>query len=198
MTTSDKVAMDNFPHPTLDAVDTLSFPILKSIEDKLLQNCASVPSTLGGGKHGHSGLLIPDEIYYRETSHHYVRPLFPGVVPIIPAGTNAMQERTIRANHQSDLKEFTTVNAIENAIRKIFTTIIPDQFLEPLKQPLTGLSTIPIQQILATLYATNGKLNSNDLEIARKSALEPWDVTQPVQVILNNIKKSADILALAE
>ena len=198
MSSSDKAVADSFPHPDLGPVDTLSFPILKEIEEKLLQNCASVPSTLGGGNHGHSGLLLPDTTYFRETTHHYVRPPFPGVVPAIPQGTNALAERNLRADHASELKEFQTVTAVENAIRNFFTSTIPDQYLEPLKQSITGISAVPIRTILATLYKNHGKLNSNDLAVARKSALEPWDVTQPVQVMLNRIKKSADILDFAE
>ena len=77
MTSTVKAVADSFPHQSIGPVDTLSFPVLKEFEEKLLQNCASLPSTLGGGNHGHSGLLIPDATYYRETTHHYVRPPFP-------------------------------------------------------------------------------------------------------------------------
>ena len=181
---------DNFPFPSIETFDTkLSYPLLKTFQDKLLQNVASVPSPLGGANHGHSGLLLPDAEYHRETGHHFVRPVFPGAVPLIPFGTAALAERNIRADHLAALQRFQTANAVENAIRKIINHAIPEDFLEPLKQPITGLSNVGIDTIMVYLFRTNGKLSSHDLEEARKVAKESWDPTTPVQVMLNRIKR---------
>ena len=164
---------DNFPFPSIETFDTkLSYPLLKTFQDKLLQNVASVPSPLGGANHGHSGLLLPDAEYFRETGHHFVRPVFPGAVPLIPHGTAALPERNIRADHLAALQRFQTANAVENAIRKIINHAIPDDFLEPLKQPITGLSNAGIDTIMAYLFKTNRKLSSHDLKETRKIAKE--------------------------
>jgi hypothetical protein len=98
----------------------------------------------------------------------------------------------------SNLREFSTIAALENAIRKIIQQAISNVYLEPLQQPITGLSTVPIQQILEHLYKNHGKLNSSDIAEAKKVAAEPWDPTLPVQTLFNRIKKSSDLLTHAE
>ena len=71
------------------------------------------------------------------------------------------------------LQRFQTANAVENTICKIISQVIPDEYFEPLKQPITGLSNVGVDAIMTYLFKTNGKIGSHDLEEARKIAKEP-------------------------
>ena len=110
----------------------------------------------------------------------------------------ALPERNLQADHISDLRTFTTSTAVENATRKTIAHAVPDEFLKPFKQPITGLSNVPIRTITESLFKSHGKINSNDLEEASKIAKEPWDPTTPIQALLNKIKHSAHILDTAK
>eukprot|EP00957_Ditylum_brightwellii_P199957 15243390-Ditylum_brightwellii.AAC.1 len=53
----------------------------RAIHLQLNANAASVPSDLGGGQHGHLGLLIGGAEYQTLTGHPFARPANPGMMP---------------------------------------------------------------------------------------------------------------------
>ena len=111
---------DYFPHQDIGAIaGRPTYVRLLPIRDKLVANAAAIPSTLGGGAHGHSGLVLSDATYHRETGHHFTVPAFPGAVASVPNGTVSLAERNIRKKHASDLKQYNLCNAISNALKKI-------------------------------------------------------------------------------
>ena len=61
---------------------------LKTLKDLLIENASTVDegTELGGGNHGHLGLVLDDATYFAATNAHYIRPPFPGPL-VIPAGT---------------------------------------------------------------------------------------------------------------
>ena len=53
-----------FAHPVLTKITSKpTYSSLKILKDELKANAASVPSDLGGGKHGHLGLVLKDDEY---------------------------------------------------------------------------------------------------------------------------------------
>ena len=86
----DDTLLDAFPHPSITPLEeTPTYLNLLRFQEQLIDNAASVPSPLGGGSHGHSGLIIPDAMYFRDTGHHFIRPVFPGVIPVFATTATA-------------------------------------------------------------------------------------------------------------
>ena len=186
---------DAFPHPIIRPfTDKPTYFNLLRLREKLVENAATVPSPLGGGQHEHSGLILSDATYHRDTGFNFVRPVFPGVVPAVTAATTVANARIVRDQHESDLWVFTTCTAVENAIRNLIVSVIPAVFLEPMKLPITGLATIVVRDIFGELLTSHGKITSSQLESAYSQAKEKWDATTPFQVLSARIKKAADIV----
>ena len=198
MTGGDTV-LDAFPHPSITPLeDKPTYLNLLRFCEKLIENAASVSSPLGGSSHGHSGLILPDANYFRDTGHHFVMPVFPGVILVVAATATAAAGRAIHDVHASDLRVFTSCMTVENATRKKIVSVIPDLFLELMKLPITGLATVAVRDILGQLFATHGKITSAQLKRSYESAKEPWDATTPFQVLSARIKKAPDLFAAAE
>ena len=80
---------------------------LDLLEDKLLRIALSIYSKLGGGAHGHAGLLLSDVDYnILAPGTPFVIPANPGVYPtgVIPAAQQSQQE----AEHKLLIKQFQT------------------------------------------------------------------------------------------
>ena len=58
------------------------------MKEKLKANAASVQSDLGGGAHGHLGLVLDDATYFALTGHHCVRPVYPITLAITVDGVH--------------------------------------------------------------------------------------------------------------
>ena len=64
-----------------------NYPTLRIIKDEMKANAHSVASDLGGGVHGHYGLIVnPREYTMVPGTIPYVRPTHPGPL-VIPPGT---------------------------------------------------------------------------------------------------------------
>src|SRR5687767_9833074 len=82
-----------FQHKVLTRVHRKpTFDSLKIIQDKLKANASSVPSTLGGGMHGHLGLLLTDTQYATVSATLFVKPVNPGLFNPPATGTAAQIE----------------------------------------------------------------------------------------------------------
>ena len=75
-----------FTHTTLRTINgNPTYADIQHIYKQVKANAASVPSTLGGGQHGHLGLTTNATTYTRIASTPYVRPTAPA--PLGPNNT---------------------------------------------------------------------------------------------------------------
>ena len=68
---------------------------LKKLKDILKSNASRITSELGGGGHGHLGLILSANEYTGVSNVPYIRPVHPGQLDI-PAGTTQHASTTIK------------------------------------------------------------------------------------------------------
>ena len=97
MTSKESVA-DLFPNKNPDAITSkLTYDTLIRLFEECTENLAAIPSTLGGGAHGLSGLLLMNAKYLRDTTQTWVDPIFPGQVPTMTGATTQAARDAISA-----------------------------------------------------------------------------------------------------
>ena len=102
----------NFEYPTLTKIQGIpSYEPLRRIKNKLKTNAPSVPCDLGGGAHGHLGLMLTVPEYKNVSRIGCIRPLHPSALNI-QTGTTSF-EATRRTNEH---KEFIRLNSEANNI----------------------------------------------------------------------------------
>ena len=95
-----------FPEPVLPKIVWIpTFDKLKNMKKSLKSNAASVQSDLGGGAHGHLGLVLKDKVYHAATGEHYVAPNHPGAL-VIQAGTALHEAVRLREEHTEHIRVF--------------------------------------------------------------------------------------------
>ena len=180
--TREAAVTDLFPDKSCTPITGKpTFDDLTTLLEKCTENLAAIPSMLGGGQHGLSVLIICDKKYHRDTGHHFVHPPYPGDVADTSTCATVALERTARDQHTADTKQFNTITTVAAGIRKIITEVLDDMYLKAQKLPITGLATISIRDIFATLFAQHGKLTSSQISAATDDAKTPWDPTTPIQ-----------------
>ena len=99
-----------FPNKAVDPIIGKPTKVtLDNLLDKCTENLASVPSGLGGGGHGLTGLILSDAKYHRETGHHFIDPVYPGEIANTAACANVADERRVRDQFHSDTFIFNKV-----------------------------------------------------------------------------------------
>ena len=92
-----------------------TFKTLHKFWNEIKANSKSVYSNIGGGSHGHLGLVLVDAQYALISSTHFVYPTHLGLL-IIPDGTTAHTNSNMRIVHSEKVHLFREVTGLEQAI----------------------------------------------------------------------------------
>ena len=91
------------------------FLSLTTIEKQIKANAMAVCSNLGGGNHGHLGLVITPQKYALLSNTLFIRPVHSGDFAIA-TNTTQVQARKMEFNHKMKLLEFQRCDAVEKAL----------------------------------------------------------------------------------
>ena len=72
-----------FPHKIIEKTESRpTYDTLKKLQNMIKANASSVISDLGGGAHGHLGLVLPSSEYNNIINTTYIKPEHPGELKI--------------------------------------------------------------------------------------------------------------------
>jgi len=108
-----------FPHPKLTPiVGTPTNSGIKQLTKEIYANARAIPSTRGGGGHGHLGLVMPVGEYMVITGVAFQLPAHPGQAPIhAPNATQFQIAETVRL-FDATLAELTTATTAREEMKK--------------------------------------------------------------------------------
>ena len=160
-----------FPHATLTKVTgNPTYHDITTIRCEVLANCSSVPSTNGGGAHGHLGLALPPHQYAKRSTTPFIMPTAPTayVAPqdddlLIHHNAEKAHAKLVADYHQVRLVETTVLNQLKNAFDKPVLRAKTDR--------LTNTITCSIPDIFAYLFHTFGNITDMSLAEARNNAV---------------------------
>ncbi len=82
---------------------------LTILEKELIAILANIPTTLGGGNHGHAGILMDPARYLLTAGVAFVNPANPGNYPAnVPGNAAAGVRARAEAEHKEEVKEYET------------------------------------------------------------------------------------------
>jgi hypothetical protein len=122
---------------------------LTKLEKQLISIAASIPSALGRGNHGHTGIILEPTKYLAMTTAAFVAPNHPGIYPAglalnAAAGTRAREV----ALHKEQLAQFEIFKGVEQALKDIILEVLEHDYLLEIKDDTLGfLNQTPRQMI---------------------------------------------------
>ena len=187
--TSSSTALDlKVPHPELTVLPPGTVPdaaYLRTIQRELYANCSAVPSALGGGNHGHLGLIMPAAEYANLSNVAFAVPACPAQ-PVY-AGVQLAQ-RNQAETYATQLRNYDACTAVISLIKQQILQAVPHEYLAPLNDALLGFSQATPAQLLAHLRNTYGAITTDDLEANFSRLSTPWDPTTPIETIFTNVR----------
>ena len=188
-----------FQHPELTKIiGEPNHTSLTTLLNELKANAQSVHSNLGGGAHGHLGLVLSTLDYASVAPMTpYVRPRFPGSFVLENNVTN-MQAQMLRDQHAENLRQFQEVEAVHNALVQQVIQAVDPMYLKALRNPITHALNVPLNQILQHLIDVYGTLTPREFQAKRDELTNfRYDVSLPVDVVFMPIDDLADIARTA-
>ena len=189
------------PYTTIDYANTLfdypvltkihgkpTFTALTSLKKQLKANARSVRSNLGGGAHGHLGLVLSPTEYALISNTPFVEPEHPGefnVQPNIDSYTSSQQERA----HAEQLRQFHVCGDVKQALIRQIVTAIDNHYLDELRDDSTSTITLSIPVILRYLFSNFARVTSKDVtKEEQRIKSYYWNLEEPPMIFYKMIE----------
>ena len=188
-----------FQHPSLTPVrGEPTYEALLKLHQELKANANAVPTTLGGGRHGHLGLVVKPTTYARIAPQTpFIRPENPGVLNIEHNATQ-YQIAQQKDEHNKALKAFNECNLLERTLIQQIKEAIENDYMEGYVDEDTGLVRGTVPEIMKYLFETYGHISPTTLNEKREEILNmTYDPNKPIDLLFNKISKYATVADVA-
>jgi hypothetical protein len=172
-----------------------SYESLRNILTELKANASSVPSTLGGGQHGHLGLLLSDA-RYTALPHAiaWITPGNPGAFAPPPAPATGPQIEAAKDVWRELKRTFETSQASEKALIAQIVESIDSIYLRALLNRATGQYSTSIRALLLHLFTTYGQITPQQVKSTEMDLYNMhYEISQPVDTVFNQIDDLAEL-----
>lgn len=152
---------------------------------ELYANTEPIESTLGGGDHGHLGMLMPETEYILISTGaaKYV----PAKKPTVPkyAGSDTVQNQQ-KEDYKELLEAYHEQRSLQDQIQQLLINAVPKVYIAKLANKTRGMSKVTPKQILDHLRDTYGDITSQDLAENLKMIQTPWNPDTPIETVFTN------------
>ena len=162
-------------------------------EKELIAIAASIPTTLGGGNHGHVGLIVDATKYLMMAESAFVIPPNPGIYPAgLAANAVAGTRARVEAEHKEEVAQYEILKGIEQALKDIIFEVVENDYLMEIEDDTLGfLNQTPRQMINQHLKARGGALDFADTKTLLAERDTEWDLSKNPQVYFNRVEKGS-------
>ena len=183
-----------FDYPSLTKITgEPSLSTLMTLRNELKANAQSVESNLGGGAHGHLGLVVPASVY------NYIAPATPYTKPSQPTLrlTNSDSQYVLAENRHTydrNLQAYKECITMERLLIQQIINAVEPKYLKPLRDSVTNKLNQSIPNILQYLFDTYGDVSPQEfLTLRHQLETMTFDPQDPVDVIFTDIDDLAEI-----
>ena len=139
-----------------------TFETVHKLWNEIKANACSVYLHLGGGTHGHLGLVLKAAQYADVSNTFFTRPAHPGLLVIPPVAT-AFQTSTIRDAHLEALRVFCEFMGVEQVLIQQIIARIDAAYIPDVRDRTTNYIDISVSSLIVHLQYTYGTLMPHEL-----------------------------------
>jgi hypothetical protein len=165
---------------------------LTNLEKEIISILANIPTTLGGGNHGHVGVIMEPTDYSTMTGGiAFVNPANPGIYPAglalnAAAGTRAREE----AIHKELIAQFETLEGVKLGTKDLILEAVDNEYLSEIEHDTLGFLNQTPRQMIEHLLTRGGALDFADTKDLLAERDGEWNVTKKPQIYFNRVEKA--------
>jgi hypothetical protein len=189
MSTSSGLTTFTLKHDPLTPIEGRPTPeAIRKLRQELYANVRGITTDLGGGQHGHLGLLMPDADYLAlPGAAAYILPPTRPALPLYN-GTAAVREEAA-ARYKLQLGDYNDAHGLKEQLMKLLIVAIPALYLTTLEDDDLGLALVTPKQILAHLVTEFAAIKADDLEANLTAMKAPWDPSTDLELVFARAHK---------
>ena len=185
-----------FPYPVIQPIiGAPTYETINEVATALKANASAIHTENGGGQLGYLGLTVSVALYNTLAPNMpFVIPPNPGPTPPVLPNANPMNAQ-LMANirqHATELSLFRHYNTVNNALKQLLLTAVPDIYIRTLKNKHTAYANVSTIEILTHLYRTYGRITPMDLDANDQRFKAPYNPAQPFEIFVQQIEDAQD------
>ena len=171
-----------------------TYDTLELLLKELKANAQSVHSNLGGGNHGHLGLVISPASYALLSPDVFARPVFPGVNPVIPPGTTQHAACNIRYQFNENLRVYHEVENVDKTLKQQIVDAVESMYLDAVRDRTSNSIIMPVYDVMDHLFSTYGDVTPITFQ-TKEAAIKAiiYDPLTPVDALYKDIDDLVDL-----
>jgi hypothetical protein len=186
-TTEELIA--GFPHPPLPKVTKEpTFEDLKVVRRLLNTNALSVVSYEGGGGHGHLGIIMTNEEYFKIVVDVFPVPNNPGPSAAVVTGMTAAVIAETTRLHGEATQVYRTCHNVDQAIKKLIIGSFDDAYLNTLSDEIVGYANCKSLQLLTHLLTYYAMIAPTELTHNYERLNTPHYTNLPIEKLFQQIQ----------
>ena len=133
---------------------------ITTLKNELIAIAASIPTRLGGGNHGHAGLIVDATKYLTMAGVAFITPPNPGNYPAgLAANALAGTQSRWEAEHKEDVAQYEIFKGVEQALKDIILKAVEHDYLIRIKDDTLGFLNQTPRQMIDHIKARGGTLD---------------------------------------
>jgi hypothetical protein len=146
---------------------------------------------VGGGAHGHLGIITTQVEYAAISTPPWVKPYNPNAIPIIPTVTTAMDAAQISQMHDECRRIYTNRINVDQALKKQILEAYDNMYTSHLEDYLLQYANRSALEILMHLKQTYGFINPTQLAENYNKMTAPINLQDPIETLFKQIEDGA-------
>jgi len=158
---------------------------LTILERELIAILANIPTTLGGGNHGHAGIVMDPARYLLTAGVAFANPANPGNYPAVPNNATQGARARAEAEHKELVKEYETFQGVIQATKDIILEAVDHEYLLEIEDEILGFLNQTPTDMLTHLRNRGGALDFADTKTLLAERDGEWDASEVPQLYFN-------------
>jgi hypothetical protein len=178
-----------FPHSSLPKVrGERTFEDLKVIRRLLNTNAMSDYSYVGGGHHGHLGIIMTNDEYFAIAADVFLIPNNPGASPEVVVGMTAAVIAELTRLYRKATQVYLTYHNVDQAIKKLILEAFDDAYLNALLDEVVRYAKCMSLDLLTHLLTFYAMIAPTELTQNYERLNTPYDPNQPIETLFQQIQ----------
>jgi hypothetical protein len=171
---------------------------ITTLEKNLVAIAASIPSRLGGGNHGHAGIIVKATKYLAIAGVALTDPIHTEIYPTgLPTTAAAGTRARAEAKHKESLAKYEIFKGVEQALKDIILEAVEHDYRLKMEDDMLGFLNQTPKQMIDHPKIRGGALDFSDTKTLIAERDMEWDISENPQIYFNRVKKAVKALTRA-
>jgi hypothetical protein len=148
----------------------------------------SVASYVGGGRHGHLGIIMTNEEYFAISVDIFPMPNNPGPLAAVVTGMAAALISETTRLHREATQVYRTYHNVDQAIKKLIIESFDDVYLNALSDEILSHANCTSLQVLTHLLTYYAMIAPTELTQNYERLNTPYDPNLPIETLSQQIQ----------